>query len=184
MTLRDLLESQPDLKPKYQPLLAIFEDAGDMDAKSGDDYRDHLHNAKKLCEDAGDLETAGKIHKLMAPEKADKSTDGAGDPDDNDPAKKPDPDKKAMESRLIELERKDACRTLCESLDYAPSPLQLKALMALEGADCEALVADFKAGRLRQGPKSRSLHKEPTETQAQESAVPKDADAQLAWLRG
>ena len=31
------------------------------------DYRDHLHEARKMCEDAGDHETAAKIHKLLTP---------------------------------------------------------------------------------------------------------------------
>lgn len=31
------------------------------------DYRDELHAAKKICEDAGDTVTAGKIHDLMKP---------------------------------------------------------------------------------------------------------------------
>jgi hypothetical protein len=44
----------------------LFEGNEDM----ATDYRDHLHAACKLCEDAGDMETAKKIHGLMTPAKS------------------------------------------------------------------------------------------------------------------
>ena len=183
MKLSELLESKPELAPKYAPLLALYEAAGDMAVSGEDDYRDHLHTARKLCEDAGDIETAGKIHKLMAPKADDPAEpDEPGENEDKAGGEKDEKKKDAMESRLNELERKDQCRTLCESLDFSPSALQLKALMALEKPDeRKGLIADLKKIRTGSGARSRSLHTEPTPLQ--ESSIPKDMDQQLAWLR-
>lgn len=189
MTLRELLESKPDLKPRYAQLLHLYEDAGDMEAGEGDDYRDHLHKAKKLCEDAGDTETATAIHKLMKPESPDRpdteDRDEGGGDEGGGKAKKEDKteEKKAMESRLRELEARDQCRELCESLSFQPSKLQLKALLSLTDAERRAFVKEQQVAR-KGGPQSRSLHREPPEAQLNESAVPKEPDAQLAWLRG
>jgi len=74
MTLYELCKKHSDLKEKLAGLFRVWESARDMevavreDDSSGGDYRDHLHMAKKMCEDAGDMETATKIHKLMKPD--------------------------------------------------------------------------------------------------------------------
>jgi hypothetical protein len=64
---------------KLAPFVRLFEAGGDigkrlLEAEGEDtgDYRDHLHQARKMCEDAGDEEMAGKIHRLMSPKKEEK----------------------------------------------------------------------------------------------------------------
>ena len=188
MKLSELLESKPDLKPRYAPLLKVFEAAGDM-AVDGEkeDYRDHLHAAKKMCEDAGDFETADSIHKLMKPsdpakEEKDEPKASGGEKDDKgedgDKPKKSDDSDKKMEARFAEV------GNLCESQRFDPSMGQLKLLMALPGvADRKALIKEFQAAGspTRRGPQSRSLHTQPVPESA-DNGIPKDAEGLLQWL--
>jgi hypothetical protein len=68
---------------KLAPFVRLFESGGSVGARlleaEGEDtgdYRDHLHMAKKMCEDAGDSEMATKIHALAKPKgKDDTDTD-------------------------------------------------------------------------------------------------------------
>jgi hypothetical protein len=107
ITLKDYLATQPAEKwPELRKLVTIHEAAGAMlleaEGDNAGDYRDHLHAAKKMCEDAGDTETAKKIHGLMKPaQEGDEEADeeDAGDDKDDKGAKKGDEDaKKAEES--------------------------------------------------------------------------------------
>ncbi len=52
------------------------------DGEAGKDHKDHLYSAMRACEEAGDDDMAGKIHKLMSPEKPEKEeTDKEKEPD-------------------------------------------------------------------------------------------------------
>lgn len=183
-TLNAFLESKPGLKPKYAKLLELFEGAGDMEAQ-GDDYRDHLHQARKLCEDSGDYETASAIHKMMKPKSSDDEGGGGEEPDGAEKAKKEDEkeeSKATQESReLSELRREKSCRLLCESLSFHPSEIQLDSLMGLANdVKRRKFIAEQKTLR-KSGPQSRSLHTGPQDQELQESAVPKDLDE--AWAQ-
>lgn len=188
--LKELCESKPALKEKLAPLFEICPLAGGMlvEAEDSGDYRDHLHMAKKMCEDAGYSEMAGKIHGLMKPKKEEGETDDEEDTAGNEEEtarKEEKADKAKMESRLHELEAKDQCRTLCESLGFVPSPIQLKSLIQLSPADRTVLVKDFKSLKGPAGPISRSLIPAPKEGMVHESAdaAPEKPEDQLAWLR-
>ncbi len=69
-------------------LKAICEAMGDgtmmEDDDAGKDHKDHLYSAMRACEEAGDDETAGKIHGLLKPIKPGK---GSETDDDDDPSK-------------------------------------------------------------------------------------------------
>jgi len=105
MTLYELCKKHSDLKEKLAGLFRVWESARDMevavreDDSSGGDYRDHLHMAKKMCEDAGDMETATKIHKLMKPDQEEEEdTERENKPSEGtegDGAKGPDSEKAA-----------------------------------------------------------------------------------------
>lgn len=209
-TLRNIVESAlaaGKLK-RTKRLKALLEDdamAPMMDAEApggGEemDHMDHIYAAFKKLKDE-DPEQAKKLLAMLKSccgdeeveesDEEDEEPSSREDTEDDDSGgnkdeKKKDAKKKdAMESRLQELERKDACRTLCESADFLPTPLQLEALMGLATeAKRKAMVAELKAARGKSGPKSRSLHQEPAARQTQESAVPKDAEGQLSWLMG
>lgn len=99
--LKNLLAAAPTV------LLREAEDQGETA-----DYRDHLHQARKICEDAGDMETAGKIHNMMKPAKVEESeeevdaeespkgeTTGGGDNSDKDKKARADAAKAVAESR-------------------------------------------------------------------------------------
>lgn len=68
---------------------------------------------------------------------------------------------KKMESRLRELEAKDACRDLCESMDFTPNNDQLAALVAIPHATARKTVAqafkDAKGGKSQTGPRSKAM---------------------------
>ncbi|HKI30287.1 MAG TPA: hypothetical protein VKA46_00245 [Gemmataceae bacterium] len=60
------------------------------------------------------------------------------------------PDEDMLEGRLDRLVRKDDARELCEALDFAPSPVQLTALMGLDTAsDRRLLIRELQAARGR-----------------------------------
>jgi hypothetical protein len=209
--LKDLLAKPENASkwPKTRKLLEICPTAGEMLLESeadGGDYRDHLHMAKKMCEDAGDTETAGKIHKLMAPPKdkeEDESEEDEIGGEEPKPAEKKEEKKTkkpeaAMESRLHELEAKDECRTLCESLQFQPSAVQLRAMMPLSKSDRKAFVEELKTTATKaakKGPQSRSLMGDPNAAGGGktgpdgkplvESSIPTvdKPDEMAAWLR-
>ena len=88
--------------PGLKGLVKLLEAGGNvgqrlLEAEGEDtgDYRDHLHMAKKMCEDAGDSEMAGKIHGLMKPAK-----------DEETPTEGEDKDK-GLEEDAMEDEAKD-----------------------------------------------------------------------------
>ncbi len=143
--LKDYLKAQPaDKFPQLRKLVVIHEAAGDMllEAEGDDagDYRDHLHAAKKMCEDAGDSETANKIHKLMKPadegdeeEEADKETAGDDKKDKGDEEAEKDEKKAEEAARLkkphgMKLLRESVCKELLTVAKVKESPKLLKAL--------------------------------------------------------
>ena len=191
--LRALLESKPGLKPRYAKLLKLYEAAGDMDVdgEGKDDYRDHLHQARKLCEDAGDMETAGKIHAMMKPKEEGKEVEEddeeqEGGEEEEEPKKEAKETEESLRSEVNLLKRENRLHRLCESEGVTLKPSQRKAALLLESeADVKAFLKDSGAGK--RGPQSRSLIRPPAERETLESdegaGVPKNADAQLAWLR-
>lgn len=72
-------------KGRARRLLAILEampagdDAAVMEEAEGGDHRDHMYRAMRACEEAGDDESALKIHKLLGPPKKDADGDYDGD---------------------------------------------------------------------------------------------------------
>lgn len=191
-------------------LKSLLEDDGEgLDAEmteaddEGGDHRDHLYEAMKACQEAGDDEMAGKIHGLLKPKKAeaqeddeeeaesqeDDESDGeekeTPEDDEAEYAEPSDGDKKpARESREVraELRRlKDdlAVRDLCESLDFRPTATQKKALLALKtAADRKALIQESKGTGRSNAPRSSGQSIRPV----RESAVPKTAEDQAALL--
>ena len=96
--LKSLLEAAPTV------LLREAEDTGETA-----DYRDHLHAARKICEDAGDMETAGKIHKMMKPvEESEEEVDAEESPSGETTEKTKSGDKDATA-------KKDAAKAMEES---------------------------------------------------------------------
>jgi hypothetical protein len=83
----------------------------------------------------------------------------------------------SMAARIKALDNKDAARSLCESLAFRPSPVQLQALAALDSpADRLARAREL----MGQGVQAV---RRPAASGLQESAVPKDPAKQLRWLR-
>lgn len=150
MTLKELLESRGF---KSQDLVSLLEDDGldmPMDAPPPADatgWRDHLKNAvsaiisdETLDEDA----VKKKINQILALMK-DQAAPEADDDEDDD-SETPPP---AMESKDIEelaqLRREKQVRTLCESSDFQPTKIQLKALCGFSGDDDrKAFIAEAK----------------------------------------
>jgi hypothetical protein len=196
---RTIIEAaSPAVQKRFARLLedaALGGAIGDMEADEpaapeGDDagYEDHLAEMVKAIVLDSSLSPADKIAKIKSALKLLEQQDednGEGKEEEEDVpegASCP-PGQKAMESRLAELERKDACRELCEAENFWPSKTQLKALMALDTlADRKTLLKELKESRKTSGARSRSLHTEPAR-ESHASDIPAKPADQLAWLR-
>ncbi len=154
-------------------------------AEGGDDaWKQHLVNAiaelvkkddpachklgqkiMKLLKPGASDEGGGGKEKETEAEEGDESAEesgGKGKEKGGDDEKK---DKGAMESLqrdFAALKTKDAVRDLCESLDFRPSAVQLKALLSLDDeADRKALIQESRAAAARRGGAPRSMGQAP-----------------------
>lgn len=103
------------------------------------------------------------------------SQDAKGDEGDSADEKKN--KEESMKERLDQLERKDACRDLCESLGFAPTKDQLADLMEIGSDTARKRVAEaYKAAGgkaaapVRGGPRSRTPGTGRTVTESQRAA--------------
>lgn len=166
--------------------------------------------------DGTDQEKAAKIKKLLkAHESTKEDAGGGGEGEETDAEESEDDEetdteeseceddmnkgKNAKESldlkkRLDELEAKDACRELCESLDFTPTKDQLNSLMECRSPEARKTVANaFKASRQTQestGGRRQSPRSAPpgggngSGKKLTESKIPDDPKALANWLRG
>ncbi len=156
-TFREWLTARPKADKVARQLL---EDMGDdpmgdtaMAAEPAGDHKEDLMAAiAKLLDDGSDESTAmaTKIFNMLKPKvepaAAAKESDDMPADGKKDDKKDDDKDTKKMES----LDNRESVLDLCESLDFQPSKVQRKALVALtEDADRKALIEDFKAGKAK-----------------------------------
>ncbi len=117
-------------------------------ADAGDHKADLLAAVAKLIDD-GSEEAQADVKKIMAilmpkPEKAETPATEEDDKPMADDKPKDDEKKDAEE----QVKRRESVLDLCESLEFQPSKVQRKALIALsEDADRKELVESFKAGK-------------------------------------
>lgn len=160
---RDVLESAtPEVQIKFANLLEEFGDMGDLPADpvpetDSGNYETHCAEMVKSIILHAELSAEEKINKIKTALKILDGGDAAGDePDGDEPeeiteSEDMDTEKKdAMESKekleLKQLRDERKARDLCESLEFVPSKMQLKALTALEGdIDRKAMIREFKA---------------------------------------
>lgn len=124
--LGKLLESKPNAKgiDKIAELLSVCPPAGEMlvnvtEAEDdAGDYRDHLHAAKKMCEDSGDTDMAKKIHGLMKPVDEAEEEEEPGEKKE-EPAEKKDEPEKTEETRRRKPSTDPHVRELQERLELA-----------------------------------------------------------------
>jgi hypothetical protein len=130
----------------------------DLPAAGGDHKADLLAAVAKLLDSGSPEDTAmaTKIFNMLKPkaeaaEPEAPAVEGDDKPADDTPAedeKKDDdgPKLESIQADLVRLQRKDACRDLCESLAFIPSKDQLDALMECAGEATRKTVAEsFKA---------------------------------------
>jgi hypothetical protein len=129
--------------------------AGDLPmpdpAPEGGDYKMDLLAAIAKLLDSADVDTAKKVFALLtkAEGPAAPAEEAEGDSED-DAEEEPEDDKKSdatesIKRELSALKSDLAVRELCESLNFYPSPIQRKALAALEGDERAQLAESFSA---------------------------------------
>ncbi len=171
-TTTSLFESQA-MKPKTVTLRELLEAMGGYETacKEMDDsiaaapvpeepkqgWREALANAIAACvkdEDEEAHDVAKKLLNILKPEAEAPAEvpegDGppADDEEDKEKDKKETKESREMKTKLAALERKDAVRTLCESLTFTPTPVQLKSLLALDNdKDRKELITEAKGAK-------------------------------------
>jgi hypothetical protein len=172
-TVRELLESR---KFKDKALLALLEDdmGPGMDvAAPTDDWREHLKSAVAAILSDESLDEGAckaKIGQLLKLIKGEDSPAEVAAGDASAAMESIEKDRK----ELATLRQEKTVRVLCESQQFAPSPVQLKALVALDAeADRKAFIAESKkATKAPAGPRSNSLR---TLTESQDGGDDRDA---------
>lgn len=165
---KTILESaSKETRDRFKTLLEMYEDIGDMgadmpapEADAPDEpasYESHCAEMVKAIIMHDDLTPEEKIEKIKVAlkvlgDKEEEPTDVPaeipeedGEPDgDEDMGKKDD----AMESRekqeLQILRKEKKARELCESLEFTPTSIQLKALVNLNGVDQKQFIREQK----------------------------------------
>lgn len=155
------------------PFVKLFESGGDigrrlLEAENEDtgDYRDHLHAARKMCEDAGDNEMAGKIHGLMKPKKDEAEDTDASESEEDEDAKtekdaksvkteesrrrkKPsDPTVVALQERLDLSELKEWIREQCDVKKVLCDASLLEGLLAIRDRKKIGLHLDWLKSKI------------------------------------
>lgn len=106
-----------------------------------DDSMDDAAKAKKIVEL---VKTHGKLTSKDEPDAPVEESDS--DPDNDGDADKSKQESKQLRADLDKLKRKDACRDLCESLDFQPTKDQLETLMEQTSDKARKSIAEaFKA---------------------------------------
>ncbi len=179
---------------RQKRLRAICETMDDSMAMEGDDegkdHRDHLYSAMRACEEAGDDETAGKIHKLLGPAKKDKEDAEDDDAEPTEEADDDEPAEKAEEAKiktptpgattLTEAKAKALCKLagipataeLMESVVGLPEDRAVSVLALVKGNGSQTAPSRGQAPR-SQGQRTQTVT---------ESRVAKDAKEQAAIL--
>lgn len=196
-----LKKALPDLDAKRKPLLeALLKGQKSrlelLEADDdGGDHKDHLYRAMRACEDAEDGgEMAGKIHKLLAPDKKDddededklKEEDDEGFKDKEDPAVSvaDDPNLAKKEGR----QRKSTGATLTESMakdqcELAGMKATAGLLESLTGMDIGKAVKLLKEMKAQNpAPQRTNAPRSSGYVPVPEGAVPKDINRVGAWL--
>lgn len=133
-------DSDPIADGIRQAVTAVLDDDTlDADAKIGK-IRELLKTHEKITADPEDTTPS------------DDSGTAAKESDDMDDKKKA--DYESLEAKYLELQRKDAVRTLCESMSFAPSAAQMKALLALADADRKEFIEEVQTAAKITKPKS------------------------------
>lgn len=156
-TLRKLLEDDG----MSDPLAAPVEVASDPDTALSDGFKAGMYSVVDAYV-AGDMELGDALNKLKELAKAHDKLVGKAEPaaesedeeagDDEEEVKEEGgeysdkKDEKAMEARLLKLERRDATRDLCESLGFTPTKDQLSDLCEIADDKTRRRIAEaFKA---------------------------------------
>jgi hypothetical protein len=173
-TLREALEKDLGLKPKQ--VKALFEGIGMQPELKEDEtpemgevpgYDDHLGQAVSSIFHDEELSMEEKKKKILAllkivdaeesEEEEPKEEKAKVEESEEDEAKKMEEGedcKESREQRLRFLERKDRVRDLCESEQFQPSKIQLKALLALDNdKEVKAFIQEAKEQRSPAAPK-------------------------------
>jgi hypothetical protein len=152
------------------------------------DELDHLFQAFKQIREK-DPEKANKILAMLKAEIAEEEGDEEEVEEDEEPeAKNKDEEEKKtekMESRLRELEAKDNCRELCESLSFQADKETLQLLMDLPTPEKRtALIKKLKGAKPTNRPRSSSGIPAPVLESEENRTVkiPETADELACWL--
>jgi len=161
---RTVLESAREkTRERFRPLIDLYEEIGDMPADpiappapdlpeaeaDSKDYMSHLGEMVKAILLDGSMDVAQKCDKIMAAIKVMEEEESGGDLEiEGGEGEGDEGDGESMESReraeLIQLRGEKAVRDLCESLEFSPSAIQLRAMVPLNDADRRAFVKELK----------------------------------------
>lgn len=163
------------VRDRFRPLLEMYEELGDMNvepppapapgavaepgAEAGPGHMDHLGSLLKAIIDdvkSGHIQAQEAIDKILAAVKvmeetkespAEEAVEAPEAEEEEDP--KAAEAAAAMESKekaeLATLRAKEKVRDLCESLQFTPTPVQIKALIPLSEIDRKAFIKEQKA---------------------------------------
>ncbi len=171
---------------RQKRLTRLCEEMGDEmqmegEEDEGKDHKDHLYNAMRACEDAGDHETAGKIHGILKPARPEEEEDeepvkeGDGDEDRDAADYETEEARKRKPAGLTEARARALCKLagLTERKDLLDTVVGLseeKAVAVLtlaRGAGNAAGNAPRSAGQHRTIPESKAAAPASAEEQAQ-----------------
>jgi hypothetical protein len=172
------------------------------DHAAGKDYKDHLYAGMRACEEAGDSDTASKIHGLMKPAKPEDEEEGEMEEGDGQAGDKGLDDKKDKTTQDATAkivgekptnegrQRKPVAgaatltesraRSLCELASIPATPATLNAVIGLTEAKAVEILKLVKMGLTEV--KKNAPRSEGYRHRLQESAMPSTAEDQAKLL--